>query len=159
MTRLLGIDLGTRRIGLAVADPEAALVRPLATIRRSTPEHERETLSRLAQEQRVTELVIGLPLNMDGSEGEQARLTRSWADEVLAGLDLPLRWRDERLTSERAEGRLRPPRRGRAGGPPSPASRIAHRALIDRQSASLILEAELADRSNPGTCPEAPAAR
>jgi len=147
VTRLLGIDLGTRRVGLAVADTQSALVRPLATIRRSNPERERETLSRIIAEQAATEVVVGLPLNMDGSEGAQAALTRAWAECVLAPLGLPLRLRDERLTSERAEERLRAPRRGRTGGAPSPARRAAHRATIDRQSAGLILEAELAARA------------
>jgi putative holliday junction resolvase len=146
VTNLLGIDLGARRIGLAVADTDSRRVRPLATIRRSSAERDRSTIARLAAEQRVTELVVGLPLNMDGSEGEQARLARAWAEEALTDLGMPVYWRDERLTSERAAARLPAPRRGRAGGPPTAASRGAHRAALDRHAATLILEAELAAR-------------
>jgi putative holliday junction resolvase len=147
VTRLLGIDLGTRRIGLAVADVDSSVVRPLATLRRSTSEREREAISRLLDEQGAEVIVIGLPLNMDGSEGDQARLTRAWAEEVLAPLGRPVCWQDERLTSERAALQLRPPRRGRAGGPPTAGQRSAHRAALDRRAAGLILEAVLAQRS------------
>jgi putative holliday junction resolvase len=143
VTRLIGIDLGTRRIGVAIGDSESAMVRPLATVRRSSAERERDTLARLIAEQSVDEVVVGLPLNMDGSEGEQAVITRHWASAVIEPLGVPVSWRDERLTSARAEERLRAPRRGRAGGPPSAASRSAHRAALDRQAAALILQAEL----------------
>jgi putative holliday junction resolvase len=149
VTLLLGIDLGTRRIGVAVGNAESGVVRPLATIRRSSPERERDTLARLVAEQAASEIIVGLPLNMDGSEGEQAALTRQWARAVLESLDVPHSWRDERLTSVRAEDHLRAPRRGRSGGPPSAARRSAHRAALDRQSAALILEAELAARREP----------
>ena len=143
MSRLLGIDLGTRRIGLALADTETALIRSLATLRRGSPERDSSVLARLIMEQDIDELIIGLPLNMDGSEGGQAADTRAWADDVAAHLGRPICWRDERLTSELAEARLGRLRRGRAGGPPSPAARAAHRASIDREAARLILQAEL----------------
>jgi putative holliday junction resolvase len=146
LTRLLGIDLGTRRIGLAVADTSAgagARIRPLATIRRSTAERDAAALSTVAAEQRIDEVVLGLPLNMNGSEGEMAERTRQWALEVLSPLGLPVCLRDERLTSESAIGRLSPLRRGRAGGPPTAAQRESHRAAIDREAAAAILQAEL----------------
>jgi putative holliday junction resolvase len=145
VTRLLGIDLGTRRMGLAVAHDEVPWVRPLATINRSTAERERAALARVVAEQDIDEIVVGLPLNMDGSQGEQARLTREWAQAVLGPLGVPVCWRDERLTSERAGQRSRP-RRGRSGGPPSAARRADQRATIDRHAAALILEAELSAR-------------
>ncbi|MDQ3938158.1 MAG: Holliday junction resolvase RuvX [Chloroflexota bacterium] len=147
MTRLLGIDLGARRVGLAVADTATAVVRPLATIRRSSAEREAATLARLVQEQQVDEVVIGLPLNSDGSEGPQAAATRSWAAEIVPALGLPCSWRDETFSSQRAETRVGTVRRGRSGGPPSPAARQAHRATIDRQAAALILQAELDARA------------
>ncbi|CAN5708120.1 hypothetical protein BH23CHL7_BH23CHL7_23650 [soil metagenome] len=126
-----------------MGDARSRTVRPLATLRRSSVERERASLGRLAEEQRATEFVVGLPFNMDGSEGSQAALTRDWALLVLEPLGLPICWRDERLTSERAEERARPPRRGRSGGPPSAARRASHRAALDREAATLILEAEL----------------
>lgn len=151
MSRLLGIDLGTRRIGLALADTDTAELRPLATLRRGSPERDVALLGRLIEEQDVDELVIGLPRNMDGSEGQQAADTRAWADDVAVRLDRPICWRDERLSSERAEARLGRLRRGRSGGPPSPAARAAHRAGIDREAARLILQAELDARRLPAS--------
>ncbi len=146
MTRLLGIDLGTRRIGLAVADADAGAgtrIRPLATLRRSTAERDAAALATLVAEQRVDELVVGLPINMDGSEGEMSRSARAWAAEVLAPLGLPVSLRDERLTSESALRQLPPMRRGRAGGPPTGSQRAAHRAAVDREAAVAILQAEI----------------
>lgn len=143
MTRLLGIDLGERRIGLAIADTDTGVVRPLSTIRRADPERDATTLGRVASEQRVDELVVGLPLNMDSSEGTQAAATREWAALIAVALRLPLAWRDERLTSESAERRVGAARRGRSGGPPSSASRNAQRARVDREAAAAIAQAEL----------------
>lgn len=150
MSLLLGIDLGARRIGLAIADTESGAVRPLVTIRRAEPERDGRTLGRLIVEQRIDELVIGLPLNMDGSEGAQAADTRAWALAVADPLGLPVCWRDERLTSERAEQRLGGARRGRSGGPPSAASRNTYRARIDRLAAAEIAQAELDARLSAG---------
>ena len=150
MTRLLGVDLGERRIGLAVADVAAQSVRPLTTIRRSDDARDTDTLRRVSEEQRIDEIVIGLPLNMDGSEGPQAAATRDWAKAVAAHLGKPIVWRDERLSSTTAEMRLGRARRGRAGGPPSSAARNTRRARIDREAAATILQAELDARANAG---------
>ena len=153
MTRLLGIDLGERRIGLAIADTDTGVVRPLSTIRRADPERDATTLGRIATEQRVDELVIGLPLNMDSSEGAQAVATREWAALVAVALRLPLAWRDERLTSEAAERRVGAARRGRSGGPPSSSSRNAQRARVDREAAAAIAQAELDARIDAALTP------
>ena len=109
MTRLLGIDLGERRIGIAIADTETGEIRPLTTLHRATPAHDRASLAHLTAEQRVDELVVGLPLMMDGTSGEQAQRTREWAAAALAGFALPVRWHDERLTTERAIDRVGKP--------------------------------------------------
>lgn len=147
MSRLLAIDVGERRIGLALADTDTGSVKPLATIRRADAARDAATLARLAREQSVAELVVGLPLNADGSEGEQVRRTREWAASIVAAVGLPLNWRDERLTSERAETFAGKPARGRSGGPPSPAARAAYRARIDRLAAAGIAQAELDARA------------
>lgn len=146
MSRLLGVDLGERRIGLAVADTERRTVRALATIRRGTAESDAARLARLIAEQQIDELVVGLPRNMDGSEGEQADATRAWAEELRLRVGLPVLWRDERLTSVAAEAALGRPRRGRSGGPPSRTGRQQRRAAVDREAARLILEAEVRAR-------------
>ena len=149
MSRIVAIDVGERRIGLALADTESGSVKPLATIRRADAARDARSIGNLAREQAATELVVGLPLNADGSEGEQARRTREWAASIAALVGLPLSWRDERLTSERAESIAGRPARGRAGGPPSPAARDAYRARIDRLAAAGIAQAELDARRAP----------
>lgn len=147
MTRLLAIDLGERRIGLAVADTDSGSVRPLATLRRADDERNARALAHMAQEQRIDELVVGLPLNMDGSEGAQAAVTRAWAAVIAELCGLPVAWRDERMTSVKAEFETGPPARGKGGGPPSAAARDAHRARIDRLAAAAIAQAELDARA------------
>lgn len=149
MSRIIAIDVGERRIGLALADTASGAVKPLATIRRADAARDAASISNLAREQSATELVVGLPLNSDGSEGEQARRTREWAASIASAVGLPLGWRDERLTSERAEAIAGRPARGRAGGPPSSAARNAYRARIDRIAAAGIAQAELDARRAP----------
>jgi putative Holliday junction resolvase len=142
--RVLGIDLGERRIGVAVGDLDERIATPLTTLSRARSiAEDARVISRLASEQRATGLVVGLPLNMDGGEGLQAIRTREWAVAVAGVTGLPVRFRDERLSSERAERRVGTPARGRSGGPPTAAQRDGHRARIDREAAALILQDEL----------------
>lgn len=148
MTRLLGIDLGGRRIGLAVADTDTAVIRRLATLRRRDPAHDAASLATVCRDQRIDQLVVGLPLLGDGREGEQAAATRAWAEQVGPSLGLPLCWRDERWTSQRAESVLGGAGRGPSGGPPSALARNSYRATVDQEAAALILEAELEARTN-----------
>ena len=144
MSRLLGIDLGQRRIGVAVGDEVGRGPRPLATVARGrTVADDAATIRRLADEQRATGLVVGLPLSLDGSVGPQAAETMRWAEQVGSLTGLPVSLRDERLTTERAAGRVGPPRRGRSGGPPSGERRRSRSGRLDREAATLILQAEL----------------
>jgi putative holliday junction resolvase len=143
-TRALGIDLGERRIGVAVGDLRDRTSMPLVTLGRSKKvADDAATISRLAAEQGAGLLVVGLPLDMDGTEGPQAAKTRAWADAIAETTGLQLRMRDERLTSERAERRIGPPARGRSGGPPSASARDSYRARVDREAAALILQDEI----------------
>ncbi len=148
MTRLLGIDLGTRRIGLATGDEEGAVARPLSTLPRGRDIAADGTALRdvIARES-IDELIVGLPLEASGEEGPQATLTRDWVDALRAFLDLPVTYRDERLTSHLAESRLGPMKRGRSGGPPSKTRRDAYRARVDREAAAIILQDELDTRA------------
>lgn len=147
MTRLLGIDLGTRRVGLAIAEADGVGARPLATVnRRRSVAADAAVLGELIAANRVDELVVGLPLDMDGGEGAMAAAARAWASELAHHLALPVRLRDERLSSHVAEGRLGPAGRGRAGGPPGRVRRERRRARVDREAAAVILEDELAAR-------------
>ena len=136
MTILLGIDLGDRRIGIAIGDSASGSVAPLATLRRGSPEEDATTIGRIGAEHAADGLVLGLPLHADGSESEQARRTREWAAAVKPIIGLPLRFRDERLTSQVAESRLGRAPRGRSGGPPSATQRRARRARVDQEAAA-----------------------
>jgi putative holliday junction resolvase len=152
VTRLLGIDLGERRIGLALADRDGSPAQPLATIRRGASlDADAAALQAVIGVQDVDELVVGLPLEASGSDGPQATLTRHWAGEIAARLGLPLALRDERLTSHLAETRLGPMKRGRSGGPPSKTQRDAYRGRVDREAAAIILQDELDARADPRT--------
>jgi putative Holliday junction resolvase len=147
MSRILGLDLGEKRIGVAVADTNG-IATPLTTLRRAArPEDDAVAIARLLVDQGATEIVVGLPLEAAGQEGVQARLTREWVAAVSPLLDAPLRYRDERLTSHLAEQRVGPMKRGRSGGPPSKTQRDAHRARVDREAAAIILQDELDARS------------
>lgn len=147
MTIVLGVDLGDRRIGLATGDTESGRVTPLSTLRRATPERDAASLARICREQAAGEVVVGLPLHLDGSESDQSRLTRDWVAAVAPRIDARVSLRDERLTSEAARARLGRPPRGRAGGPPSPSARRQWRARIDREAAAAIVQAELEARA------------
>ncbi len=147
MSRLLGIDLGTRRIGLAIAEPNALRARPLATLGRGRSlEADADALGRVAAANGIAELVVGLPLDMSGAEGPAALAARRWAIAIADATGLPVTLRDERLSSHVAEGRVGRAKRGPSGGPPGPARRAANRARIDREAAGVILEDELAAR-------------
>ena len=151
MTRLLGIDLGDRRIGLAIADRDGGRALPLTTLsRKDEPAADAAALARIVAEHDVDELVVGLPLHASGDVGAQATATQAWADRVAPILGLPVTFRDERLTSHLAEQRVGPMKRGRSGGPPTRAQRDAHRARIDREAAAIILQDELDDRAQVG---------
>lgn len=151
MTRVIGIDLGERRIGIAVGDVESRIASPLATLKRApTPAEDAAALRRLMTEQDADEIVVGLPLHANGDEGTQAEATRSWASAVASLLAIRLSFRDERLTSHLAEQRLGPMKRGRSGGPPTHAQREAYRARVDREAAAIILQDELDVRAATG---------
>ncbi|GAC1667377.1 MAG: Holliday junction resolvase RuvX [Candidatus Limnocylindrales bacterium] len=147
MSRILGLDLGARRIGVAVAD-SGGIAMPLTTLRRAgTVADDAAAIARLLSEQGASEIIVGLPLEAAGQEGPQARITRSWAEAVRIVIEAPVGYRDERLSSHIAEDRLGPMKRGRSGGPPSRSQRDAWRARVDREAAAIILQDELDARA------------
>jgi putative Holliday junction resolvase len=104
--RVLGIDPGARRIGLALSDPEGRFALPLEAVQARGVE---QTVQRLAAEAirlSAERLVVGLPLRMDGSEGESARLARKLGERLHAATGLPVVLWDERLTTRAAERAL-----------------------------------------------------
>jgi putative Holliday junction resolvase len=144
VTRTLGVDLGSKRIGLAIADAGVGIARPLRTIPRGTTlDDDSASLRRVCHEQQVSELVVGLPVEASGVEGPMADAARAWAAAIAERLGLPVALRDERLSSFEAEQRLGRMPRGRSGGPPSRTQRNAFRARIDREAAAVILQDEL----------------
>lgn len=104
-SRLLGLDLGEKTVGLAIATSDLSLASPLETIQRTKFTEDAQRLADICREQRVGGLVLGLPLNMDGSEGKRARSTRQFARnlEELAGFTLPIAYWDERLSTAAIE--------------------------------------------------------
>ncbi|MDP6874892.1 MAG: Holliday junction resolvase RuvX [Alphaproteobacteria bacterium] len=97
--RLLGLDLGSKTIGLALSDTTWRIATPLVTIRRRKFSLDAERLFALIDEHGVGALVLGLPFNMDGSEGPRCQSTRAFAQNVLALRDLPIVFQDERLST------------------------------------------------------------
>ena len=127
----IGLDVGEKRVGVAVTDPLGKTAQPLETIDRE--ESCLERIAEIARDAKAERVVVGLPLNMDGSEGEQARRVRSFAEDVERYLCIPVDFVDERLTTREAEavlakGRVRREKKKRAS---------------DRLAASLILRAYL----------------
>jgi putative pre-16S rRNA nuclease len=148
VNRLLGIDLGERRIGLATGDDVGGIARPFSTLRRGRDTAaDAAALREVIEREGIDQIVVGLPLEASGAVGPQAALTKAWADVVGPVLDLPLTYRDERLSSHLAETRLGPMKRGRAGGPPTRTQRDAYRARVDREAAAIILQDELDTRA------------
>ena len=104
--RYLGLDLGRASIGLALADDVLRTARALKTLRRRGAEADLAALRQVVGDYEVGRLVVGLPVNMDGSEGPSARLARAFA-AALGPLGLPVDLFDERLSTFEAESRLR----------------------------------------------------
>ena len=98
---LLGLDLGSKTIGLAVSDPAGAIASPLETIKRKKFTSDVDRLDQIIAERRVGGLVIGLPINMDGSEGPRCQSSRQFARNMINQRDfqLPIAFWDERLST------------------------------------------------------------
>lgn len=135
--RTLGVDVGRVRIGLALADDVLRTAQPLTTLVRRGDARDFAAIAELVREYEVSRLVVGLPLNMDGSEGASARFARAMAEKLGAYLALPVELADERLSSFEAEQRLRD--RG--------VSAKDARGSVDAEAAAVILQGWL-DRSD-----------
>jgi len=103
--RYLALDLGERRIGLAVGDDEARMARAVPALRRRSHRADVEALRAVVRDEGVGALLVGLPLTLRGEEGRQAMWTRAQAEALASDLGLPLEYRDERLTTWAAEQR------------------------------------------------------
>jgi putative Holliday junction resolvase len=97
--RLFGLDIGEKTVGIAVCDPGLTVATPVETLRRGKFTADAEKLRRLIEERKVGGLVIGLPVNMDGSEGPRCQSVRQFAVNLLGFVDLPIAFWDERLST------------------------------------------------------------
>jgi putative Holliday junction resolvase len=107
MARILGIDYGGKRIGLAVCDPEERIASPERVVAsRGDVTGDAAAVAAVAAELDAAAFVVGLPLNMDGTEGDQAKRTRAFGDALGAASGKPVHYWDERLSSHAADTRL-----------------------------------------------------
>jgi putative holliday junction resolvase len=104
--RYLAIDCGQRRTGLAVGDDETRIATPLRVLEAASPWARLAAIARAAGDEQADALLLGLPLNMDGSEGGPAREARALAQQLEQATGLPVRLVDERLSSHEADARL-----------------------------------------------------
>ena len=131
--RLLGLDLGSKRIGLALSDVTRTIASPLTTLIRRKFSLDAALLLRLADEHDVGGFVLGLPVNLDGTQGQSARSTRAFAANLARSTGRPILLWDERLTTVAAERVLLE----------ADASRRRRAAVIDKVAATLILQGAL----------------
>jgi putative Holliday junction resolvase len=131
--RLIGVDLGTKTIGLALSDVERRIATPLETIRRTKFSADAARLIALADQFDVAALVIGLPLNMDGSEGARVQATRAFVRNLGALTSRPFVYWDERLSTAAVTRSLIA----------QDASRARRAEVVDRMAAAYILQGAL----------------
>lgn len=136
MSRILALDFGRRRIGVALSDPTRTIAAPLTTlVRRPGKRPPWAEIARLVAEHEVAELVVGLPLELGGGEGEWAAEVRAFGAELARRTGLPVHWVDERLSSVEAERAVRSLGLKR--------SQREDKARIDSTAAALILRGYL----------------
>jgi len=130
---LIGLDLGTKTIGVAASDPERKLAAGVETVARKNFSTDAKRLLALAAERRAVGFVLGLPVNMDGSEGPRAQSTRAFARNFSKLTDLPIALWDERLSTAAVERDLIA----------ADVSRGKRAAVIDQHAAAFILQGAL----------------
>lgn len=134
--RVLALDVGKKRIGLAVSDELGLTAQGIDTLERTRIREDLENLKQIAARWQVETLLVGKPLHMSGAESRQSEYTREFAERLQRYLNLPLIFWDERLTSAEAERNLR------EGG----ASLEQRKKAVDRMAAVLLLESYLANQ-------------
>ena len=132
--RLLGLDLGSKTIGLAISDSGFMIASPLETIRRKKFTLDALALKAIIDERQIGGLVLGLPKNMDGSDGPRVQSTRQFAANLLERFDIPIAFWDERLSTMAVE---------RVLVNEADMSRRKRSAVVDKMAASYILQGAL----------------
>jgi putative Holliday junction resolvase len=144
MSRVLAFDFGERRIGVAVSDPTRTIASPLPTlVRRVGKRPPWAEIARIVQEQEPSELVVGLPLDLQGEEGPWAREVRAFGEQLGQRTGLAVHWVDERMTSVQAERAVRSLGLRR--------SQREQKERIDAAAAALILQQFLAGQRHSET--------
>jgi putative holliday junction resolvase len=128
---ILALDVGERRIGVALANTTARLARPLTTLDNS--DHIIEDILNLVEQEGVQTIVVGLPRGLDGQTTAQTKTVEAFVKKLQTQVDLPFHWQDEALTSVQAEAEL------------SHRNKVTNKADIDALAATLILEDFLQD--------------
>ncbi|MFP6743146.1 MAG: Holliday junction resolvase RuvX [Alphaproteobacteria bacterium] len=131
--RLLGLDVGAKTIGIALSDVGRIIATPTTTIRRTKFRDDVAQLKALVEEHEIAALIIGMPFNMDGSEGPRCQSVRQFAANVLEVIDIPAALWDERLSTVTAERALLE----------ADMSRKRRAEVIDKMAAAVILQSAL----------------
>jgi putative Holliday junction resolvase len=134
--RTFGLDVGTRTVGVAVSDALGMTAQPLTTLRRTGLRADLAELRRLAETHEVSHAVVGLPLNMDGSEGPSAAAARAFGEALARALDITVEYQDERLSTVAAQRALLE----------ADVPRARRREVVDQVAAALILQTWLDTR-------------
>lgn len=132
-TRLAGLDFGTKTIGVAISDTGQTIASGLETIKRTKFKNDAARLLEIATEHEISAFIIGLPLNMDGSEGPRVQSTKAFSRNLDALIDLPLVFWDERMSTQAAERTLLA----------ADSSRKRRSEVIDKLAATYILQGAL----------------
>jgi putative pre-16S rRNA nuclease len=131
--RLLGLDVGTKTVGMALSDVTRSIATPFDTIRRTKFTADAKTIGEVIESNQVGAVVIGFPFNLDGSEGPRAQSTRAFARNLAAHIGVPMVFWDERLSTAAVERHLIQ----------ADASRKRRAEVIDRMAAAYILQGAL----------------
>lgn len=126
----MGLDVGTKTVGVAVSDALGLTAQGVTTVRRTNMKEDLAALAEIIRDKEVTRIVIGLPLNMDASEGPRAEFSRAFGQSLSKATGLPIEYQDERLTTVAAERVLLE----------ADLSRQKRRQVIDQVAAQLILQ-------------------
>ncbi|MFK7895061.1 MAG: Holliday junction resolvase RuvX [Myxococcota bacterium] len=138
--RVLGIDLGKKRIGLAVSDEAAEIAFPAGTLSSQGKRRDLQELCALIKEREIGSAVIGLPLHMDGRRGPEAEKAQDFAAALAKAAHIPVELLDERWTSTEAERLMR-------GTPKKKRAKKRNQGTVDEMAASIILRTYLAQRA------------
>jgi putative Holliday junction resolvase len=135
MGRLLALDVGERRIGVAVSDPTGTLARPLTIITRASRQADFQAIAQLVEDTAAERIIVGLPLSLDGTEGPQARTVRRYAERLAQTVSVEIEFWDESYSSAMASEILRDKGKRRR--------RRLVREAIDAAAAAVILQSYL----------------